>query len=917
MPGVADPDTFVDRRLFPGAEVRIAAFDGENADPVNGRRLEADLLAFTPWGELAFQLAGRTGFERVRESDRLRIAPGAATLRELFAGRPTLILLDELAVWLRKAKPLAGSEKAAREQLTAFLSALIGAVESTPRTALVFTIAVGREGRAQDAYAAEHEAVVGTLDELASVAARKATILNPTRDDEMVKVLRRRLFERIDEAGAEPIVAAYAAIWRRHADALPPSCRTDEPVRALRESWPFHPDLVAVLREKTSSIGKFQRIRGMLRLLGRTVHRIWQERPRDALAIHAHHVDLGFQPIREELTTRIERPDMVPPLAGDVAAGDRRSEASSVAGELDRQYFAGLPPYASYVARAIFLHSLAYPDDRAGIDRTSLRFALLSPALDFDMIEQARNLFAREAFFLDDRPGAPYRFKTEPNLTQIVRRQEQQVDSGDLRDSLNGRIHEIFGGKVLELVRFPGGPFDVPDETSERRPRLVLIGHEAATVDRLVVKVPELVLKIYRHRGQAGDFRRARNHLLFLVAEAQEVDRMQELVRRRLALETLKQPPWTEQLAPYQREQVKEGAERIEADVASAIQKAYRHIFYPSRTRMEGCEEDLAHTVLEHHTAAHKPGDGQKMIIERLRELGKLRLPEDEPDSPAYVRDRTPLKKGTITTGKLRQEFFEDPSLPMLVGDDVFIKLVRRGVEQGEFVYREGDLIWAKGLPPPAKIAIGEEAELFTATAAREQGIWPRPAPPPAEPPPAEPLPAEPPTAPRPRPVGDVGPQPAPSAPPASLIEVEGVLKEALARLFEQARGKGWKALAWLELRPFEPAEAFTLAGLVSLVPKAQKRIRYAVAFETREGSECHLQFEGVPDDERPVRDFLRPQLQAALDAKREVDFECTLKLVFESGLLLAGSEPAQLAERLARAGAAAAQVRASAEGQA
>ena len=40
-----------------------------------------------------------------------------------------------------------------------------------------------------------------------------------------------------------------------------------------------------------------------------------------------------------------------------------------------------------------------------------------------------------------------------------------------------------------------------------------------------------------------------------------------------------------------------------------------------------------------------------------LRDLRKLRLSEDEPDSPAYVRDRTPLKKGQITTLVLRDEF--------------------------------------------------------------------------------------------------------------------------------------------------------------------------------------------------------------------------------------------------------------------
>jgi predicted AAA+ superfamily ATPase len=38
MQGVANPAEFIDAGLLPTGEVRVAAFDGENADPANGRR---------------------------------------------------------------------------------------------------------------------------------------------------------------------------------------------------------------------------------------------------------------------------------------------------------------------------------------------------------------------------------------------------------------------------------------------------------------------------------------------------------------------------------------------------------------------------------------------------------------------------------------------------------------------------------------------------------------------------------------------------------------------------------------------------------------------------------------------------------------------------------------------------------------
>ena len=84
---------FVDPALLPQGPVRIAAFDWEIADPANGRRMDYGVLAHTPWGEIACAFAGKDGYERVRKSDESRTAPGAETLRELFGGEPTLILL--------------------------------------------------------------------------------------------------------------------------------------------------------------------------------------------------------------------------------------------------------------------------------------------------------------------------------------------------------------------------------------------------------------------------------------------------------------------------------------------------------------------------------------------------------------------------------------------------------------------------------------------------------------------------------------------------------------------------------------------------------------------------------------------------------------------------------------------------------
>ena len=103
MQGVSNISEFIDPALVPKKKVRVAAFDGENADPANGRSMGDGIFAHTPWGEIAYGLAGKVGYERIRRSDEQMVAPGAETIAELFGNEPTLILLDELSVYLRKA----------------------------------------------------------------------------------------------------------------------------------------------------------------------------------------------------------------------------------------------------------------------------------------------------------------------------------------------------------------------------------------------------------------------------------------------------------------------------------------------------------------------------------------------------------------------------------------------------------------------------------------------------------------------------------------------------------------------------------------------------------------------------------------------------------------------------------------------
>ncbi len=908
MKGVANVGEFIDPSLLPDSRVRVAAFDGENADPANGRAMGEGVLAYTPWGEIAYALAGKDGYERVRKSDESRIAPGAETLRELFGGDPTLILLDELSVYLRKVRNL----EDARDQLTAFLTSLFKAVESAPNAAMVYTLAIGKDGRATDAYNEENQFIADNMAEAESVSARKATLLNPTEEDETVQVLRRRLFESIDETKIPAVADAYRALWGTNRESLADDAARSETVEAFRSSYPLHPEVLETLTGKTATLGNFQRVRGMLRLLARTISHLWEQKPEDATAIHLHHIDPGYEQIRQEIVTRLGQTAYLPAITNDIAAGS--VEKKALAEEIDAEHHGGMAPYAVYVARTIFMHTLAFNDPLKGVSPERLRYSLLGPATDISFIEEARKKFIAESAYLDDRPGAPMRFLAEANLRQIIRREEQHVDAGQARAELNDRIRQIFGGRTFDTVPFPGGPFDVPDEVGDGRPKLVVLAYDGVTIGGTVESVPELIERIYSRKGSEGsDLRALRNNLVFVVADEARREEMRRKSYQRLALRELKKPERLLDLADHQQAQIRELEARSEQELAIAIQQCYRHVFYPSRNRVGESVADLAHSAVDVHSTSDQPGAGQQQIVRALRDLKKLRLSEDEPDSPSYVRDRTPLKKGQITTLALRDEFRRDPALPILVGDDIFIRGVRRGIEQSEYVYQRGELMFGPG-DPPASIMIDEQSVVFTMVCAKNLAVWPRPKP-------GEPVPdkdkGKPADDPGAIPGGgsgaDAGTEPIGGHPvggaPGS-ISAEGVLKEALVQLWEQARAKDVENVGILTIRMFEAGDAFRLLGAVGAVSGAEKTVTITGGYETREGGSFELEFRGPVPDAQPVKEFLEPQLRDATSKNLQAGFELT----FAEGLSMRGDAAEKFTERLSKFASGAAYVSATAE---
>ncbi len=870
--------------------------------------------AHTPWGEIAYQLAGLDGYRVVQRSDEDRVAPGADTLKELFGGESVLIVLDELGEYLRRVQGMGG-----RDQLTAFLKALLTAIESSPRAAIVYTLAVRSDGKGIDAFADENEFLSRAMAELESVSGRKATNLNPTKDDETAKVIRRRLFAKIDEAKAAELIDAYRVLWANNRDSLSEDARRSTTAAEFADTFPFHPDVLDTLTGKTSTLGGFQRVRGMLRILAKTVASVWATRPADAFAIHLHHVDLGSEAIRREFTTRLQQGAYVPAILNDIAG---TTEKPALAQELDAKHYKGLLPYSTYTARTIFIHTLAFNNDLKGLAPDHLRYSILNPASDLSFIDDARTKFRADSAYLDDRPSAPLRFNAEANLTQVIGREEKNIDPGEARSQLADRIRSIFGGQSFDLVPFPGGPWDVPDDVSDGKPRLVLLSHDALEIGPDLREVPEIIGRMFERKGTDGNgLRSLRNNLVFAVADETKVNEMKRAIVRRLALQELKRPDRLRELAEHQQAKVLELEKKSETEAAIAIQQCYRHVLYPSRTSLGGAGTiQLAHAVIDIQNASERPGSGQLQIVRQLQSHNKVRDASDAPDAPSYIRDRTPLKKGQISSRDLRDEFRRDPSLSILLSDDVFIKAVRKGIEEGVYVYKRGDLLAGPGDPIPT-IKIDEETMIFTMEFAKNKGIWPHPAPAPAAQPAAVGGGAAVVTGPTPTGGGDfppVGPSPATGAGErpqtqlagAKVITAEGVLKEALRRVIEQAKTAKLDKVDRIVIRLFEYGDAFKLVPIANTVAGAKRGVRLEGSFMTAQDSTFEFEFDGTAQDASTMKDYLEPQFRAA----KETDLKASISFDFDAGLALDGDAADKFVEKLTRFASAAAYVEATAE---
>ena len=120
---------------------KVAVFTNNTTDVVQGRTTNEGITIYTLWGELAYQLGGVEGYNKVRANDESRTAPTSSIFKPILEQHtPSLILVDELADYCNKANGTIVGKGTLYTQTVSFLQTLTESVAAVPKCVLIATL---------------------------------------------------------------------------------------------------------------------------------------------------------------------------------------------------------------------------------------------------------------------------------------------------------------------------------------------------------------------------------------------------------------------------------------------------------------------------------------------------------------------------------------------------------------------------------------------------------------------------------------------------------------------------------------------------------------------------------------------------------------------------------------------------------
>jgi predicted AAA+ superfamily ATPase len=646
---------------------------GNKISPGNPVRKPDGTAVNTLWGELAWQLGGKKAFAMLTADDERATSPGDV-LRQLFNEYgPCLILIDEWVAYARQLHDQSDLPAGSFETQFTFAQALTESAKLAKNCLLVISLPASDAGGSPHTQADDVE--VGgqrgreALERLRNVIGRIETSWRPASAEEGFEIVRRRLFEPMANPAQfkdrDVVARAFADLYRTQHQEFPPECRDADYEARLKAAYPIHPEIFDRLYTDWSTLVKFQRTRGVLRLMAAVIHSLWEKGDRNPLILPAN-VSIDDPRVQFELT-RYLSDNWVPVIEKDVDGSN--SLPLRIDGEVPN-----LGKFAACrrVGRTIYLGSA--PTTTAahrGIEDRRIKLGCVMPGETPAVFGDAlRRLAAAATYLYQDGPR--YWYSLQPTVTKLAEDRAEQLkrDPDKVFQELDKRLRADLRqtGDFSRVHPLPQSGQDVADDLDAR---LVVLGLDHA-YSREPNSAGEAAVKaILESRGNSP--RLFRNALVFLAADRTRLQDLEDASRRYLAWDSILREKVELNLDYQQEKQAENQKAAADSAITARLPETYQWLLVPVQSSPQGSVEWQSIRLSGQDALAVRASKKLRSDEHLITGFAPTRLRMELDRIPLWRGDHVPMKQ-------LVEDFAKYLYLPRLKEPAVLLEAIREGL---------------------------------------------------------------------------------------------------------------------------------------------------------------------------------------------------------------------------------------------
>jgi predicted AAA+ superfamily ATPase len=645
---------------------------GNKISPGNPVKKADGTIVRTLWGELAYQLGGKKAFARIAKDDENATSPGDV-LRELFVEYgPCLVLVDEWVAYARQLHDQSDLPGGGFETMFTFAQVLTESAKLAKNCLLV--VSLPASDTAGSPHTQSDDVEVGgirgreALDRLRNVVGRIESSWRPATAEEGFEIVRRRLFEPLTGQNftqRDVTARAFADLYRGQSAEFPPECRGGDYEKRIQAAYPIHPEIFDRLYSDWSTLVKFQRTRGVLRLMAAVIHSLWEKGDRNPLILPST-IPIDDPRVQFELT-RYLSDNWVPIIEKDVDG------PNSLPLRIDAEVpNLGKLHATRRVARTIYLGSA--PTAAAahrGLEDRRVKLGCVMPGESAAVFGDAlRRLAAAATYLYQDGPRAWY--ATQPTVTKLADDRADQLkrDPDKVAAELDARLRADLKrmGEFSRIHPLPRSGADVPDDLDTR---LVVLGSEHPYGKEGGSAAETAARAILESRGNTP--RLYRNTLIFLAADKVRLQDLDEALRKYLAWTSILAEKEALNLDPHQVRQAETQKQAADGAVTARLPETYQWVLVPEQKTPQSTVEWTAVRLSGTDALAVRASKRLRSDELLVTTLGSTILRKH--------LDQVPLWRGDhVAVRQLVEDFARYLYLQRLAGPEVLVQACRDGV---------------------------------------------------------------------------------------------------------------------------------------------------------------------------------------------------------------------------------------------